>query len=46
MNNLLMCIDKVCLKKSDMLTLDTFSGYMRRAYGDAILKNADYYAFL
>ena len=45
MNNLLMCIDKVCLKKSDMLTLDTFSGYMRRAYGDAILKNADYYAF-
>lgn len=45
MNNLLICIDKVCLKKSDILTLDTFNDYMRRAYGDAILKNADYYAF-
>lgn len=45
MNNLLLCIDKVCLKKSDMLTLDKFGEYMRRAYGAAILKNADYYAF-
>lgn len=28
-----------------MLTLDKFGEYMRRAYGAAILKNADYYAF-
>ncbi len=45
MTNLLMCIDKVCLKKSDILTLDKFGEYMSRAYGAAILKNADYYAF-
>ena len=45
MNNLLACIDKKCLKESDILTLDEFGAYMSRAYGDAILKNADYYAF-
>lgn len=45
MTNLLTCIDKVCLKKSDILTLDEFGEYMSRAYGDTILKNADYYAF-
>ena len=45
MTNLLTCIDKVGLKKSDRLTLDEFGEYMSRAYGDTILKNADYYAF-
>lgn len=45
MNNLLACIDKKCLKESDILTLDMFNKYMCKAYGEGVLKNADYYAF-
>lgn len=36
---------KECLKKSDMIMLDKFNEIMKKAYGENILKNADYYSF-
>ena len=34
-----------CLKKSDILTLGQFAEIMKKAYGDRILKNADFFSF-
>lgn len=35
-----------CLKKSGTITLGEFNDAMKKAYGDSILKNGDYYSFL
>ena len=35
----------VCLKKSDIITLGQFADAMKRAYGEQILRNADFFSF-
>ena len=34
-----------CLKKSDIITLGQFADAMKRAYGEQILRNADFFSF-
>ena len=34
-----------CLKKSDIITLGRFADAMKRAYGEQILRNADFFSF-
>ena len=35
----------VCLKKSDIITLGQFADAMKRAYGEQVLRNADFFSF-
>ena len=35
----------MCLKKSDIITLGQFADAMKRAYGEQILRNADFFSF-
>ena len=34
-----------CLKKSDIITLGQFADAMKRAYGEQVLRNADFFSF-
>lgn len=35
----------MCLKKSDIITLGQFADAMKRAYGEQVLRNADFFSF-